>query len=100
MPRDLARAHRAGSVRDRPGRRTQATSDATIAAAEHAELRLLELLPVEGDARDQQRDREADAGDGAAAGDHRPAQRRAQPAEPGRDASHAAAMIPSGLPTT
>ena len=34
---------------------------------EHAELRLGQMLAVEGEARDQQRDGEADARDGAAA---------------------------------
>jgi len=46
---------------------------------EDAELRLLELLPVERERCDQQRDREADAGDGAAAGHGGPADRRPQP---------------------
>ena len=48
--------------------------------AEDAELRLLELVAVEGERRDQQRDGEPDAGDRAAAGDRGPADRRAQPA--------------------
>ena len=48
--------------------------------AEDAELRLLELRPVERERRDQQGDGEADPGDRAAAGDGRPADRRPQPA--------------------
>ena len=48
--------------------------------AEDAELRLLELRPVERERRDEQRDGEADAGDRAAAGDGDPADRRLQPA--------------------
>ena len=47
--------------------------------AEDAELRLLELLPVERERRDEQRDGEADPGDRAAAGDGGPADRRPQP---------------------
>ena len=49
---------------------------------EHAELRLLEGAAVEGQRRDQQRDREADPRDGAARSNRRPADRRAQ--TPGR----------------
>src|SRR6266508_4585723 len=47
--------------------------------AENAELRLLELAPVEGECRDQQRDREADSSDRTAAGNGSPAYRRPQP---------------------
>ena len=48
--------------------------------AQDAELRLLELRPVERERRDEQRDGEADPGDRAAAGDGRPADRRPEPA--------------------
>ena len=60
--RSGARAPRRAAARSR-GRRPRPSSGATSAAGEHAELRLLELLAVEGEARDQQRDGEADAGD-------------------------------------
>ena len=72
---------RAISAEDDPGQQRRQHG-----RAEHAELRLLELLPLEGDARDQQRDREPDAGDGPAPGDLRPAQASAQP---GRAATRA-----------
>ena len=58
---------------------SQVMSAAARARAEDAELRLLELRPLEGEARDEQRDGEADPGDRAGAGDGRPAHRRPQP---------------------
>ena len=63
------------------------SSVATTADGEDADLRLLQLLALERERGDQQRDREADPGDGAAAADRRPADRRAQPAaaQPGAD---------------
>ena len=64
-----------GGAEDEPGQ-----GEAQIAAAQHAELGLLELGAVEGEVGDQQRDGEPDAGDRAAAGDRRPADRRAEPA--------------------
>ena len=47
---------------------------------QHAELCLLQVPAVEHQGRDQDRDREPDAGDRAAADDRRPADRRPQPA--------------------
>ncbi len=57
---------------DEPGRERRAEP-----GGEHAELRLFELLPRERTIRDQQRDREADSRDRAAAQDRAPADRRA-----------------------
>ena len=53
--------------------------------AENADLRFLELVPVERERCDQQGDREADSCDRSAAGDRDPADGRAQspPAQPG-----------------
>ena len=62
------------------GRRSQVSSDAPAAPRQDAELRLVELVAVEGEVGDEQRDGEADPGDRAAAGDRRPADRRAEPA--------------------
>jgi hypothetical protein len=47
---------------------------------EDAELGLLQLVPVEGERRDEQRNREADACDRPAAGDGDPSHRRLEPA--------------------
>ncbi len=68
---------------------------------EHAELCLLQALAVEGEARDQQRDREPDARDGSAAGERWASSAPGAPrAGAGRVASHEAPRMPSGLPTT
>ena len=64
-----------GRAEDEPGRQRGAQC-----RAEHAELRLLQLRSSEREAGDQQRDGEADAGDGAAARERGPADRRPQPA--------------------
>ena len=61
----------------------QATSDASSAAASTPSFASSSCCAVEGEARDQQRDGEPDAGDGSAPDDHRPAQRAAQAGEPG-----------------
>ena len=63
---DLTCPHRRRAAARSTRNTTQARSDASTRCREHAELRLLELLPVEGEARDQQRDGEPDAGDGPA----------------------------------
>ena len=78
---DLARPDRLGQPRERPedGPAHERREDR---GAEHAELRLVERLPFEGDRRDQERDGEPDAGDRSAADDHRPAHGRSQPAQP------------------
>ncbi len=63
-------------LEDRPGH--QRRDDRR---GKHADLRLLELAAVEREARDQDRDGEADPGDGTTPGDHRPAQGPLQAAE-------------------
>ena len=74
-----ARARRGSSAvapEDQPGEQRRRTS----AAASTPSFASSQLDAVEGQRRDQQRDREADAGDRAAAGHRRPADRRPQAA--------------------
>ena len=103
----LARAHLGGEPGDH-AEHDPAEQRRQDRGREHAQLRLLELLALEGDARDQERHGEGDAGDGAAAEDHGPAQRRgacpvtrvvaSQVAgdDPGRLADHVAEQDPQG----
>ena len=83
--RDLARPPRGRDPGDHPTERHPAHERRQQRGAEHAQLRLVELPALERDARDQQRDGEADARDGSTPGDHRPAQAPGQPAEPRHD---------------
>src|SRR5919204_596787 len=76
--RDLARADGGGQVPDQ-AERARGTERRHHRGGQHAELGLLELAPVEGEARDQERHGEPDACHRAGARDHRPAERTAQP---------------------
>jgi hypothetical protein len=71
-----------GGAEEQPGDERRA-----YGGTEDAELRLLQVLPVECEGGDEQRDREADPGDRAAAGNGRPTDRRSQPAaaQPGEE---------------
>ena len=71
---------RARQQRGRAEERARSASDAASAALRMPSFASSSSRAVEGERRDQQRDGEADAGDRAAAGDGRPADRRAQPA--------------------
>ena len=88
-----------GSLRDHPehGPAQERREDRR---GEHAELRLLELLSLEREARDQQRDREADAGHRPGADDLGPARATAA-GRRGVAASRARRRrpLPTGLPT-
>ena len=84
-----------------PGRRARSRRTRHSAAVSTPELRLVELGPVEGEARDQQRHGEADPRDEAAARHRGPADGRPQPAA-AQSASRATTTptMPTGLPTT
>ena len=79
--RELAGPHRGGRATDPPAHRP-AEQRGEEGCGQDAELRLVELLPVEGEARDQERDREPHAGDRPAEGENGPAQGESGAPEP------------------